>query len=36
MNDPQGLALLEAAKQSPKDTSARVVLSDWLEEQGKQ
>lgn len=36
MNDPQGLALLEAAKQEYDDTAPRLVLSDWLEEQGEQ
>jgi uncharacterized protein (TIGR02996 family) len=35
MRDPQGLALLEAAKLHPEDTSYRLVLSDWLEEQGE-
>jgi uncharacterized protein (TIGR02996 family) len=36
MNDPQGLALLEAAKREYDDTAPRLVLSDWLEEQGEQ
>ena len=36
MNDPQGLALLEAAKREYDATAPRLVLSDWLEEQGEQ
>ncbi len=32
---PQLLALLEAAKQRPEDDGARLVLADWLEDNGQ-
>lgn len=35
MKDPQGLALLKAARQAPGEKAVRLVLSDWLEEQGE-
>lgn len=33
--DPEGLALLAACKENPADKAPKLILSDWLEEQGE-
>jgi uncharacterized protein (TIGR02996 family) len=33
--DPQGIALIQGAKDYPHDTLRRLILADWLEEQGE-
>src|SRR3954462_13290279 len=32
---PQVLALLQSAKEAPQDDSPRLVLADWLDDQGE-
>jgi uncharacterized protein (TIGR02996 family) len=34
-SDPTGLALLQGAKEHPHDTDRRLILADWLEDQGE-
>lgn len=33
--DPEGLALLAACKENPRDLAPRLILTDWLEDQGE-
>ena len=33
---PEGLALLQRCKENPRDLAPRLILSDWLEDQGEE
>ncbi|WP_162136267.1 hypothetical protein [Zavarzinella formosa] len=35
-HDPEGLALLMACKENPLDLAPRLILTDWLEDQGEE